>query len=314
MVNEYCCVGGDLILKNVRIMPEDVQELIDSGKLSRTRGFSPTRCKEYAYIIANEKFQYTPDSIAFDENGFLLNGNTRLLACLMAGIPFTSKVDFNAIRNQYQDQGRTRNLTHNLQVNKYNAGCGHYGKYADGKFVAMYKQILNHFGIKGRFTTSNTDTFDTFYNTFSEYIDAFCDEMIFAWRYKKNDNLVYSAPFLAACFIAYVNGRASIDELLKLQTYLHDLDEGKSCRDTYKGSEYAPVFMLHRHYIQNILADGKNKEACFMDTLVTIYCIKTRQEYKYSKNVTKATALYFQMDYSGKPIRYTYDWKWISMK
>lgn len=314
LINQYCGEGKKLVTESeVIITPEDAKKLKEEGKLVHTRPLKVHKVKIYAERMRNGEWSYCPDSIAFDMNGFLCNGNTRLNACIEANVPFKTKVDFNAERNQYQDQGTSRTLRDNMCVNGIKEGKAHYSHFTDMRVQCTFKSVLRHFGYRD-YDLNTTDCFDEFYNVYKDTFTKFCNVVILSDLYPKAKGCVYAAPFLSASFIAYSSGKVALDTICKIQKYIYELNKGMICRDTLEDGKYEPVYYLYRHYYQNKLADGANKDACFMDTLVTLYCIVTGKKYKFSKSLTREAMSFFDNEYNNNSLRFHEDWHWISMR
>ena len=88
----------------VTITPDIAREFLSHN--TDNRNIRKAAIRTYADDMENGRWLLTTDAIGFDKNGVLLNGQHRLLACIEAGVPFQSFVDygldtasFNAIDN-----------------------------------------------------------------------------------------------------------------------------------------------------------------------------------------------------------------------
>lgn len=69
----------------VTITPEAAATFLSAN--SRNRAISATRVQNLVRILRTGKWKLTPDAIAIDTEGLILNGQHRLAACLEAAIP-----------------------------------------------------------------------------------------------------------------------------------------------------------------------------------------------------------------------------------
>jgi hypothetical protein len=74
-----------------KITPEMAQKWLETND-PQNRKISTSNVKKYAADIAAGRWEVTGESIKFDDNGMLLDGQHRLLACMDAGKPFYALV------------------------------------------------------------------------------------------------------------------------------------------------------------------------------------------------------------------------------
>lgn len=78
----------------------------------RNRSVSRSRVAAYASDMRAGRWQLTAEPIAFDEDGYLSNGQHRLLAVIAAGVPVKFTVVWGVPKSNFEviDQGWTRQL------------------------------------------------------------------------------------------------------------------------------------------------------------------------------------------------------------
>ena len=93
-----------------------LDKTVDSGIVNRK--ISQKSVNQYAEAMKNGNWKLNGESIAFDENGFLLNGQHRLMACIQANTPFLTDIATNVPRDTFDtfDCGRTRSAGQVLQI------------------------------------------------------------------------------------------------------------------------------------------------------------------------------------------------------
>jgi hypothetical protein len=105
-------------LNEFLITPEQAEVFMEYNTLNRPE--SGDKSGQYSDDMADGCFLYNYQPIIFDRNLTLLDGQTRLRACMESGIPFKSDIVFGAdpkIRPTV-DIGRTRTLKHMLDMEK----------------------------------------------------------------------------------------------------------------------------------------------------------------------------------------------------
>lgn len=88
----------------------------------QNRGLSPTLVNCYARDMRDGRWQVNGESICFDQEGNLLNGQHRLWACIEAGVPFMTVVTrgLPSVARDSMDQGRSRKAADILKMHGYN--------------------------------------------------------------------------------------------------------------------------------------------------------------------------------------------------
>lgn len=102
----------------ITITPEMAKEWLASN-IKNNRPIK--RAKEYAEDMKAGKWRLTHQGIAFNEEGTLIDGQNRLTAIVMAGIPITMSVVFDCPVDSFEvlDIGRPRSLGDYLKTQNY---------------------------------------------------------------------------------------------------------------------------------------------------------------------------------------------------
>ncbi|SDJ22497.1 hypothetical protein SAMN05192558_109293 [Actinokineospora alba] len=87
-------------------------------KMAPNRSISRKRVKHLANLMKMERFKLNGETIKFDEEGWLIDGQHRLAAIVFADIPVVMYVAHNVPRSAIVsiDMGRSRSLTDQLRV------------------------------------------------------------------------------------------------------------------------------------------------------------------------------------------------------
>lgn len=100
------------------ITPEIAMEMLTHND-KNYRGISSAIVTKYANEIRGGSWETNGDTIVFDENGTLLNGQHRLTAVVKAGMPIVSLVVRGLTGTQVYDIGRKRNTRAILMAEGY---------------------------------------------------------------------------------------------------------------------------------------------------------------------------------------------------
>lgn len=102
------------------ITPGFAKELLErtqaAGVLNRKA--SPRTVEIYANEMRSNRWKLNSESIKLDENGYILDGQHRLMACVQSGCPFQTVVNTGVARETFDtiDCGRVRTGTQVLQM------------------------------------------------------------------------------------------------------------------------------------------------------------------------------------------------------
>ena len=96
------------------ISPQEAEKILENN--TRNRAVSKALVKKYAKMMIEGEWCSTHQSIAIDENGILVDGQHRLLACIEANVSLKTIIVRNAKQNPYLDMGKNRNWSDNLNI------------------------------------------------------------------------------------------------------------------------------------------------------------------------------------------------------
>ena len=117
------------------ITPALAKELLErtqaAGVLNRKA--SPRTVEIYANEMRSNRWKLNSESIKLDENGYILDGQHRLMACVQSGCPFQTVVNTGVARETFDtiDCGRVRTGTQVLQMSgvQYHNGMSEFRSY-----------------------------------------------------------------------------------------------------------------------------------------------------------------------------------------
>jgi len=82
--------GTGLVTRVVEIEPRDAQAILDNA--GSNRKLNPKTVERYAAIMKAGAWDLNGETIKVDKDGKLIDGQHRLAACVVAGVPFTTVV------------------------------------------------------------------------------------------------------------------------------------------------------------------------------------------------------------------------------
>lgn len=102
------------------ITPEMAQSLLDKYNLSN-RSKKPAKIREYTQAMLACRWALTGDTLKFSSKGILRDGQNRLFACLMSGVPFRTHLVFGVDDEafKYMDRGKNRDGADVLAIAGY---------------------------------------------------------------------------------------------------------------------------------------------------------------------------------------------------
>lgn len=114
----------DVTPETVTITPAMAQKWLAEdaeNPARRNRGVSGNTISAYARDMLHKRWKMSNDAICFDIHGTLLNGQHRLQACCLAGVPFKSLVlrGLSSEAQEAMDQGRPRRMPDILHLRGY---------------------------------------------------------------------------------------------------------------------------------------------------------------------------------------------------
>ena len=111
------------------ITPEYAQHLLALSKGNRS--ISQTHVNWLKNLMSSGQFKLTHQGIAIDKNNVLVDGHHRLMACVQSNTPIQLSITYGVDDiYHYLDQGKNRNLSDLLRINKRLAEvCNFFLKY-----------------------------------------------------------------------------------------------------------------------------------------------------------------------------------------
>lgn len=189
------------------ITPDMAKQWLENNPNNR-----PIKARRVATLIRdikNGNFVHTHQGIAFDENGALLDGQHRLTAIAMSGIPVTMEVTFGMPKEfmVYVDTGSLRSVADALTIGELYADEPALRKNA---CIAMVKNMLRY-GYCDTITFSNAEM--------AKVIEHYKDEILAVWSCTNSSKNGLSAPIRAAGLAAVINGEKAEDIRLFFQVF-----------------------------------------------------------------------------------------------
>lgn len=242
------------------ITPQEAKIILENNK--RNRAISKTLVKKYAKMMMEGEWYSTHQSIAIDENGILVDGQHRLLACIEANASLKTIVVRNAKQNPYLDMGKNRNWSDNLNI------ATDSQRYT--KSIAQIYNLLSSIANRRRLDQS--------------FRQRFCD------RYYEKMNLANSlylpgkirsggCPMITAIFLNLIKypNITEIDE--KIRDYIYIFNTGNCNLDDKYDIEVKQMrdhFLAGKREFSKFAANTSNSNIRFLKTL---YFTKSLQAY-----------------------------------
>ena len=105
------------------IKPQQAETWLEMSKDNRT--LTNHKVREYANEIKSGRWRYTHQGIAFDNEGYLLDGQHRLKAIMEAGIAIKTVIAYGVARGEFTiiDRGFPRNMMVITGIDKFHTEC-----------------------------------------------------------------------------------------------------------------------------------------------------------------------------------------------
>lgn len=116
--------NGNIRFETVMVTPQQAQTWLDKNRKDN-RKLSNQKVKEYMNEIRAGRWRYTHQGIAFDTEGYLIDGQHRLAAVREAGIATKMVVAYGVDRGEFTiiDRGFPRNMMIITGIDKYFTEC-----------------------------------------------------------------------------------------------------------------------------------------------------------------------------------------------
>lgn len=141
------------------ITPEQAEHLLAGAAGIPQRGMTQRRVAAFASAMARGQWKVTHQAIAIDPAGVLIDGQHRLSAVVMAGIPVRMMIAYNVPRESYDviDTGMARTTAAALHIAGYSDPNV---TAAAARAVLLYEQIAGSKRVPNGALRSNATTID----------------------------------------------------------------------------------------------------------------------------------------------------------
>lgn len=245
------------------ITPEIAAKMLEKNISNRT--ISPKVVNQYAKDMANNKWSFSNDTIDFDKEENLINGQHRLSAIIKSGIPQEMTIIYGAEPNINMDRPRVRSAKDNLEIfSTVNPAL------CQNNIIAMCNYILfrNNVNAKSQYVL------EEFMKENEKEIMGYIKDVGIGDKVKGSKT--HTATVMAAFFMAYYN-KVSTEVLKKCRIAMAT---GEYAFDGFKRNKFWPMVPL-KNKIENYAGrDRAQRDEMFLRTQYAIYCVDTDNQYK----------------------------------
>lgn len=277
-VNKNVEIESMVVLVTPELASKWLEKNIDNRNLRKNT------INQYVNDMKNGKWSLVGDSITFDKDGILTNGQHRLYAIVQSN---TSQY-FNVMRgishNMNMDRPAMRSVADNIRMftdlpdlfsNKY--------------LISMCRYILDILNIENRGVSVIYDFMETYKK---EIIDFHMSIGIGNRNHKKCRN----APILSAIFLAYLNG---VDKNI-LSKMIKTVANGEYVYEGYEINRFLPAVKLDKA-IENIYF--KSQQARYDAFLRTMFAVHSIENNKFLKLKNRPVdEIVYDITYEGKTL------------
>lgn len=144
----------------VTITPETAQYILETrNKLNRK--IKKNYVKQYAEAMTNGKWVFS-DPIMFNNKGLLDNGQHRLTACVIAGVPFNTTMSFGVTSQMNTDNPAVRSASDNGRM------C--YGREYETRFLSAIENMKRI--VSGKYVKADSEANCMMYDKIRETIEG----------------------------------------------------------------------------------------------------------------------------------------------
>lgn len=238
----------------------------------------------YVNDMKNGKWSLTGDSITFDEEGVLTNGQHRLTAVVKSGTSQYFNVMKGIAHNINTDRGASRSVGDNLRIfTDLPEIC------TQDYVIAMANFILERLNM----TSKSANAVYDFMKQYEKEIVSYFDEIGIG---KKAGNKYRNASILSAWFLAYING-VDADLLLKARkTFL----SGEYVYDGYSVDRFLPIVKFEKNVKDMHFKTHSERYSAFLRAMFALNCIDTGKYLKVkNREVDEIT---YDIEYKGNKL------------
>lgn len=196
----------------VNITPEMAKRMLEKNPYNRN--ISKRTVETYAEAMRRNEWHSNGESICFDEDGNLINGQHRLAACVLANVPFCSTVVTGVLKQDsyIYDKGRNRTIRNTVMIAQKHGEMDSAPIYSSNQIIATARYILSiQMGRKKEgdpefFDNKRYDHLTTAEGVYG-YIRSHSEGL--TWVYERTNRLkrgIRKAAVLAALLQAYESG------------------------------------------------------------------------------------------------------------
>lgn len=242
----------------------------------------------YAKDMLNGKWTINNDSITFDKNGILTNGQHRLMAVIKSSTCQCMSVMYGVEHNVNMDRPATRSVSDNLTIFSDLPSVLTSRKCTS--MVNFLRKCVNDDEYKNKNVNGAYDFIKCNEKSLYNFLSSIGGGNSSCGRITKFNN----SAVLSAFYLAYVNG-VDIEILKRMR---HVMYTGEYVFDGYEKDRFLPIVKLDRMLISSDLSSVNKRFEVF---LRTIYAINAVSENKNLRSRNKITPkFYYDFEYKGK--------------
>lgn len=106
------------------ITPDEARNILDNCNHRNPRALDQSAAGKYAFLMEKRLWDHNSATVSFHEDGSLADGQTRLRACVLSGIPLVTLVVRGLPTAENVDAGRKRSATQVLKARGEKNVCG----------------------------------------------------------------------------------------------------------------------------------------------------------------------------------------------
>lgn len=250
----------------VAICPDLARKLLVNNM--NNRKLSQNIVNKYSKQMREEKWNKSPDALAFDNEGFLTNGQHRLNAIIASNTTQKFFIAFNVENYSEMDRGKARNLTDNIVTDK-----SFSDEIRSNSTIQKAVQTLLRIAHKNKTTTDEI----------KEFIKKYENELLYLYEQEVlNGSKLLNTMCISAAFIAaYIQG-ADIENLKHIRKVLNT--------GLIESSKDNPIIGL-RDKLMSIKGGGATVES--LKYQYTLYCIEACEKGRVTKVCKSSTNTYY---------------------
>jgi hypothetical protein len=245
MSNKQTSAPADMEIH--QFSPEEAKELLKTKNIGN-RPVNTARVEGYARDMKSGNWLLSGETIIFDENGNIMNGQHRLLACIEAKTPFKSYVVRGVPRAHFSvlDTGFTRPFSQVLEIGHYITADQLQSHAASADIAAVTRMLERYerFGRNAAYLRTGTPTRSEQLAVYNANKLAIEESILQGQRSKK------LMPVATGAFLFFVFVRQDADKALQ---FWQDLTVGMEA----SLAEDNPAYVLRKKLLDNAASRAK---------------------------------------------------------